>query len=666
MLGSCTEGITPIDCSVKASSSCAALDQQYHVVAMEENNQDNVLRFEASAYLQRLIGRELISTEYVAVAELVKNAYDAGARNVVIELRRTPEQRIVISDDGVGMSLEEFRRLWMMPGYSEKLQTDVSGVRPLLGEKGIGRFAADKLARRLTVVTKKVLDKEALVVEFDWDEFGDRATKMRDIPIPFSHRPDSELEEHRCGTRLELSELRQEWDRRSWQKLRGELHSLVSPFKAVRGFRILAKAEGWPSGEIKSVFEAQRGYQYAFSLTKGGYLRWKLSRPARVLKSLDKPAEETKRKKYGTTSFGPIRGEFYYVDRPGSLKKQGFEPGIGVYRDGFRVEPYGRAGDDWLQVKSWKAKRHGHAPITPSRLFGFVEITGADNSELRDVTNREGLLDGPHFQEFHNFVMRRFRQFADIVQQEKEDLEDKSPAIEAQQEELKRESRSEALAQMASLLAHQLRQPLNNIRGASSNLAHWLERSGHSDEQVQQLTQRIERNVLRMDDNITALSRLADGLKDKAVEFDLGARVRQVAQMRVADFIHHGVQLELHGCEDGNRVVFSEVALEFILDNYLTNALNAVLDAEPDLPKLVVRVERVPTKSHRVVVEDNGKGVPPELAGKLFEEAVLSGHGQGQGLLWCRVWAEEYGGEVGYEAVQPSGAAFFVRFDRRR
>lgn len=631
---------------------------------MEKEQENQVLRFEPSAYLQRLIGRELISTEYIAVAELVKNAYDAGASEVIVELRREAPQKLVIHDDGLGMSLEDFKRLWMAPGYSEKVGVGKAAKRPLLGEKGIGRFAADRLARKLTLVTKKPGEEDALYVQFDWEDFEDRTKKMRDVPIPYFRRPDLELGRDRSGTRLELEELRQEWDSRAWRTLRRELRSLVSPFKAVRGFKIIANAEGWESGEVKSPFEAQPGYKYTFSLSKGGYRTRRLSRPRRVAKTLDKQTEEAGRKKYGTTAFGPIKGEFYYVDHPRSLTRQGFEAGVGIYRDGFRVEPYGRPGDDWLEVKSWKAKRHGHAPITPSRLFGFVEITRDNNPKLRDVTNREGLLNSPEFAEFRSFVLEEFQCFAGIVQQEKELLEFKSPPIVAQQAQVKRETRAQAFAEMASQLAHQLRQPLSHIRASSTNLRDWLTQTDALDEQVGQLTDRIERNVLRMDENITNLSRVAQGLRDKVVEFDLGAFVRDETLKHETDFAQSGVALELVNCDDGHRVKFGRVGLGFILDDLLTNALRAASDADDPPGQVVVEVERLVQAKYRLKVTDNGKGITPECRDKLFEQFIPSEHGLGMGLFWSKIWAKEYRGDIGYEDAEPSGATFFVMFER--
>lgn len=633
---------------------------------MEEKEQENqTLRFEPSAYLQRLLGRELISNEYIAVAELVKNAYDAGATEVTIELKRDVPQSLAISDNGMGMSLDEFKRLWMVPGYSEKMESGEAAGRPLLGEKGIGRFAADKLARKLMVVTKKVGEEDALCVKFDWDDFEDRTKMMREVPIRYSRRPDPELGVYRSGTRLELEELRKEWDSKDWRSLRKELQSLVTPFKAIRGFRIIANAKGWQSGAVKSPFEAQTGYKYTFSLSKGGTRTRKMSRPRQTAKKLGKETEESERKEVGSRSFGPVKGAFYYVDRPGSLKRQGFEPGVAVYRDGFRVEPYGREHDDWLEIKARKASRHGHAPITPPRLFGFVEITRDDNPELKDLTNREGLIETPELTEFRRFVKDEFEYLAAIVGQEKENLEFKSESILAQRARVERKTRAQAFAEMASQLAHQLRQPLSHIRTSSTNLGDWLARASALDEQVRQLTDRIERNVLRMNESITNLSRVARGLRDEVVEFDLGAFVREEVLKHEADFAQSGVALELASCDDGHKVKFGRVALRFILDNLLTNALRAASDADDPPGKVVVEVERLAQAKYRLKVADNGKGITPECRDRLFEHFISSEHGLGMGLYWSKIWATEYGGAIGYEDVEPSGATFFVIFEQQ-
>jgi anti-sigma regulatory factor (Ser/Thr protein kinase) len=369
--------------------------------SLEDNAQDGQhgsLRLEPSAYLQRLIGRELVSNRYIALAELVKNAYDAGATEVTVTLFREKDAppKLVVQDNGSGMSFEEFRRVWMMPGYSEKGTPEdglenaatqplparssrpaggKSEVRALLGEKGIGRFAADKLAHRLTVITRTLREPDALRVTFNWDDFSDRRKKMSDIDIPFERVANHPFSRYGTGTRLELETLRESWELQDWRKLRRELQNLVTPFRQPKRFKIVANYVGenskspskhWESGEVRSLLETQDGYQYRFELTRGGVLRSTIKFPENVVKEArkqDKKLPPSEHRTTGPTEFGPIRGAFYYVEKLRALKGEELEPGVSLYRDGFRVEPYGRETDDWLEVKATKARRQGKAPL---------------------------------------------------------------------------------------------------------------------------------------------------------------------------------------------------------------------------------------------------------------------------------------------------------------
>ena len=89
------------------------------------------VRFTPVARLQRILGSELIADPNVAVVELVKNSYDAGASEVLIRLQtvgREPHaQTMIISDNGTGMDIEIFQKSWMSPGYSEKAPEGWSG-----------------------------------------------------------------------------------------------------------------------------------------------------------------------------------------------------------------------------------------------------------------------------------------------------------------------------------------------------------------------------------------------------------------------------------------------------------------------------------------------------------------------------------------------------------
>ncbi len=630
----------------------------------EHARSDQTLRFTPSAYLQRLLGRELLSSDYAAAAELVKNSYDAGATEVTITLHRETPQMLVISDNGSGMSLPEFEQFWMSPGYSEK--ADIGGIevnnetRILLGEKGIGRFAADKLAARLTVVTKKVGAEEALWVEFDWNQFDAREKKIWEIPVEYHLAKHPELAKYHSGTILQLTDLRRDWTVRDWRRLRKELQNIVNPNRSPQNFRILAIANGWESGPVQSPFEAQTGYHYEFTLSRGGNMTWRFTRPKEIATVLPKPVLEQGRG-HRSNTFGTVSGRFHYVDKPQPLIKLGFEPGIGLYRDGFRVEPYGRSADDWLQVHSFKASRQGHAP-TPSRLFGFVEISRNKNPDLRDITSREGLQDTPEFLEFRDAVIERYRHFAELLESDKSALDVEVPQLVGQRAQATRQLRAEAFTEMATKLAHQLRQPLGHIRMSATNLRDVLESQGLLNQDVAMLTDMIDQNVIRMNENIDYLYRLAKGLKEEAEDIDLCKFAQHMVDKHKDNFRQMGVQLSLAQCTQGSTVKFGRLSLEFIIDNFLTNAMRATLATTKESRVVTVQVDHTEHGFH-LSVTDNGDGIPPEFREAIFKDYLPGSHEHlGMGLWWSQAQAKENGAECQVMKSDKEGTTVSITF----
>ena len=116
--------------------------------------------FKISARLKDLIGRDLITNDFVAVFELVKNSFDAHAKVVRI---RFEEDLIVIADDGKGMSQDDIHDKWLFVAYSAKREGTededyrdkiASPSRTFAGAKGVGRFSCDRLGSRLKLSSK--------------------------------------------------------------------------------------------------------------------------------------------------------------------------------------------------------------------------------------------------------------------------------------------------------------------------------------------------------------------------------------------------------------------------------------------------------------------------------------------------------------------------------
>src|ERR1700694_4268550 len=169
------------------------------------------IAFRPRARLLKLIGEELISDEVVAVSELVKNAHDADAVTVTIAFRgvKGPEGEIQVRDDGMGMNLDTVLGRWMEPAASTKKgkgrQVTRLGRR-VLGEKGVGRFAADKLARHLEAVSRCPARSDEIRVVIDWDQFSDDSLMLDEILNRWEVRPAEALKSH--GTVLHLTGLR--------------------------------------------------------------------------------------------------------------------------------------------------------------------------------------------------------------------------------------------------------------------------------------------------------------------------------------------------------------------------------------------------------------------------------------------------------------------------
>src|SRR5262245_2939395 len=148
--------------------------------------QKGEVAFQPRARLLKLIGSELISDEVLAVTELVKNAHDADAANVVVDFRAvtSPEGEIVVRDDGFGMSLDTLLGHWMQPAATSKAHPSsrfTPSGRRMLGEKGVGRFAADKLGRHLELISRRKGQRDEVFARFDWDAFDNDHLLMSEV-----------------------------------------------------------------------------------------------------------------------------------------------------------------------------------------------------------------------------------------------------------------------------------------------------------------------------------------------------------------------------------------------------------------------------------------------------------------------------------------------------
>ncbi|WP_176712448.1 ATP-binding protein, partial [Allomuricauda sp. CP2A] len=221
----------------------------------------------------RLLGRELITDRITALFELVKNAYDANAENVNVEFQNinpiTPNSKIIISDDGIGMQFSDIKNKWMVIGTSSKRRERLSPApyrRKVSGKKGVGRFAVDKLGDKLILRTKKKNQNQTLCLETDWSQYSKLENNQLKLDFEDEKPFFTDVEnkywyedaiKNVQGTTLEISSVNEVWTEDDINRAFKELSKLVSPnseIKPEHPFRIWINSpyENFKNREVKS------------------------------------------------------------------------------------------------------------------------------------------------------------------------------------------------------------------------------------------------------------------------------------------------------------------------------------------------------------------------------------------------------------------------------
>ncbi len=618
------------------------------------------LRFRPSARLQRYLGRELISDPNLAILEFVKNAYDAGAATVLVQFVLTEEEtRLVIADDGVGMDLDSFQENWMHPGFSAKSDEAPKNVRERrapdtpagsrmskrtpVGEKGLGRLAAGRLGEVMDVYTRPSARDRWLHVHFDWNEFEDMTKHMDDVVIPYEYleEPPEVVEERDSGTVIVIRDLQLDWA----GKLRGrpafgrsttrlgrlkeDLELLLRPLDmASPDFEVVllsdAVAEEIELGPITPSTAAQDApYRYEFTFEVDGRgvpqvqrTLWRSRGIAREFRKkvqedlgsgpLAQLAKQDEEGRPATLECGPFRGVFLYKPPPPRTRaKQEDVVGHGVllYRDDMLVEPYGLGDNDWIGVEARKAQRQGHALIQPATFWGEVHISRADNPELRDMANRQGLLENHASEDFFAHLRAEFRRFEEVVGAELEQRwtsrEDRAAAV--AKEQLK------AVTLRTKSFAHHLRQPLMAMGGELLRLERLARDESIPPKQRERLLEIYERLVAYHSRAEHLVNRYAEAslpeFRSVSVR-KLMSAVREEARPVAED---HGVQLRFERPPDEELVLPGDL-LEEALVELVVNAIEAPRPA--GRRATVVVSSEFARRELTVDVTDNGLGMP--------------------------------------------------------
>lgn len=423
------------------------------------------------ARLLRTLGSDLISSDKVALIELVKNSYDADASVVLIRFRgplKAGEGSIEVWDDGHGMDAATLQTSWLDIATDTKRRKPHSDSgRRVLGEKGIGRLAAARLGEEMLLTTRKQNAAEVKLL-IDWTDFDREDAYLDEIEVAWEvGEPDvfsaegaayaafSELDgdgwHQERGTVLQIDRLSREWTRNDLLELRTALTRLIRPRPQGSGVGSATSESTEPDfqivlelAEVGDSLEDLAGaieppadlrtphYRLSGSIDANGSatLHYEQQDPPEtqdigVMQLWDLESRPPQA--------GPFDFEISVWDRdktalqrslqaanpentaPSASDLKGFRDtmdevaGVSIYRDGFRVLPFGESGDDWLGLDL----RRVQSPtlrLSNNQIIGHVFIGADTNESLKDQSNREGILAGAGYADLQYLVRAALNQ----------------------------------------------------------------------------------------------------------------------------------------------------------------------------------------------------------------------------------------------------------------
>lgn len=382
----------------------------------------------------------MVGKPATALAELIKNAYDADATETKLIIEPAGSGRIEVRDDGHGMNFEEFRDFWMRVGSQHKRKAEVSRHfrRPLTGSKGIGRIAAQMLSRRISIET--VSEKEPhkkLSASLDWEE----AVKSGDlVDVKVEYEVSNLTEKTPPGTAVLLSDLRQHWTTEAVRDLAREVWRLQPPFAPpvpaagprAQDFRIAF--EGGPRKFVEA-FQEQMGAVLllwrarVFGENKRGKVRVSLTFKG------ENPVEDIFEIPNCKLRNGRFEIRIYELkyrqprgisvhDARDYLRNFG---GVHIYDAGFRLPFYGEKDNDWLLLSYDMARRTSLSELLPrelqvpegmqllpqwSQVIGAVWISTSEEPHLDITITRDRLVEGMAFEQLRRVVRRAVHGYA--------------------------------------------------------------------------------------------------------------------------------------------------------------------------------------------------------------------------------------------------------------
>ncbi|MDA7979454.1 MAG: HAMP domain-containing histidine kinase [Pirellulales bacterium] len=624
-------------------------------------------------------------------------------------------------DYGSGMSLKHLKDVYLVLGTRDRLkqkQEQAGKGPPVLGEKGIGRLSVMRLGERLSVRTTTDRDSYWNCLDINWRWFShDSDELLEDIEIDPT-RGRKKRSSDKSGTRILISGLRRNWRRRSLEEIASEdVSRFMDPFLRKSMFPISLRYNEEPvsiprldkilfehaHAEVKVSFDC-RGRE----LQLRGHVNYLLRRREHTFCLTDEDLTSvTNASIKSLKSLGGFSAHFYWFNRRiltaiegiGDRKRvlslvKDWSGGLMVFRDGFRVLPYGSADDDWLDLDRRALASPGYK-VNRAQLIGKVEIGSIENPALTDQTNREGLRDckqkrilqallrhvlETQFRAFLNQadkevqsrvdvtfddiqermsdaanrmsvgVKRLIRKHPDVKRDQTlvADLKESTKQIEAlihQTEDLAdsfERGRSEmvhlaGIGAMVEFVAHELNRATE--RALDTLASRGLKRLPAKQ---QPLVDTLRSQLKTLQKRLRILDPLSTPGRQVKESFDLVEWVQEIVDAHDAQFERHRITVTVDTDPPGSalRVRMVKGMLVQILENLISNSVYWLRQ------RAKLRKRFAPCISIEVVVparqirfSDNGPGISPDRIDDVFQAFVTTkppGHGKGLGLFIAR------------------------------
>lgn len=397
------------------------------------------LEFKISSGLKNIIGKDLITDDFIAVFELVKNSYDAYAKDVDIIIN---DDEIIIADNGNGMSLSDLKEKWLFVAYSEKkdgfeeqledkkesYRDKIQEKRHFAGAKGIGRFSSDRLGQYLTIISQKKNSNQVEQIEIDWTKFEkDQKEEFEKIKVQHVSNPPLDVkfpDNKQQGTILKITSLHRGWDRKRLRRLKHSLEKLINPFSETNDFNIQIICKKELSEDNKLDEKGNPAYIERDKINgrvNNSILEILNLKTTQISVSIDTNDIDTKIIDRGTLIYHiresnkeyslleNVKVDLYFLNTAAKnnfTRKMGIQVvnfgSVFLFKNGFRVQPYGELGDD-----SWgldQRKQQGYNRFLGTRdLFGRVDVISSNTEEFKEVSSRDGgLVESQGFYQLMN------------------------------------------------------------------------------------------------------------------------------------------------------------------------------------------------------------------------------------------------------------------------